>query len=143
MTRGEAASGVTVFTNAVEGSTILANRWNAHRIRRGIHIEWQSDEYERPWGKAAMKHVARAPIKNLLIPWSSIEKVTYRGKFFGPGVLRITARSLTAVEELPGAAGNTWWVQVAKPERRNAREFALASESAISSGRSALLPGHR
>jgi hypothetical protein len=58
----------------------------------GIHVEWQSDEYERPWGKAAMRHVARAPIKNVLIPWSSVEKVTYRGKFFGPGQILITAR---------------------------------------------------
>jgi hypothetical protein len=106
----------------------------------GIQVEWRSDEYERPWGKALAQHVARAPIKNVFIPWSSIEKVTYRGRFFGPGQLHITARSLTAVEELPGAVGNTWWVRVAKGERRNAREFALTSESAIASAKSPLLP---
>jgi hypothetical protein len=107
----------------------------------GMHIEWQSDEYERPWGKAAANHVARAPIKNVLIPWSSIEKVTYRGRFFGPGQLHITARSLTAVEGLPGAVGNTWWVRVAKAERRSAREFVLSSESAIAGSKSPLLNG--
>lgn len=109
----------------------------------GLHIEWQSDEYERPWGKAVAQHVARAPIKSILIPWPSIEKVTYRGRFFGPGHLRVTARSLSAVEGLPGVIGNIWWVRVARLERRNAREFALASETAIASSASPLLPGHR
>jgi len=106
----------------------------------GLHIEWQSDEYERPWGKATAKHVARTPIQSILIPWSSIETVTYRGRFFGHGHLRIVARSLTAVEGLPGAVGNSWWVLVSKVERRNAREFALSSESAIASAASSLLP---
>lgn len=109
----------------------------------GIHVEWQSDEYQRPWGKATAQHVSRAPIKNVLIPWSSIDSVTFRGRLFKPGQLRITARSLTAVEELPGATGNTWWVRVARSERRNAREFALTSENAIVSSRSPLLPSGR
>jgi hypothetical protein len=109
----------------------------------GIRVEWQSDEYERPWGKATAQHVARAPIKNILIPWPSIEHVTFRGRFFKPGQLRITARSLAAVEELPGAVGNTWGVHVAKIERRNAREFALMSENAIASARSLPALGSR
>ena len=109
----------------------------------GIHVEWQSDEYQRPWGKATAQHVARAPIKNVLIPWSSIENVTFRGRFFKPGQLRIAARSLAAVEDLPGAVGNIWWVQVARTERRSAREFALTSENAIASSRSPLLPTSR
>ena len=111
--------------------------------RDGIHVEWQSDEYERPWGKALAQHVARSPIKTILIPWSSIENVTYRGRFFGPGHLRISARSLTAVEALPGAVGNSWSVLVSKLERRIAREFALASESAIAAAAPPLLPSSR
>jgi hypothetical protein len=109
----------------------------------GISVEWRSDEYNRPWGKAAAQHVARGPIRTLNIPWPSIERVTFRGKFFGPGQLQIVARSLAAIAALPGAAGNTWWVRIAKSERRNAREFALASDGAISGATSALLSDGR
>jgi hypothetical protein len=109
----------------------------------GIHVEWQSDEYERPWGKAAASHVERGPIKSIVIPWSSVETVSFRGKFFGPGTLRITARSLAALEGLPGVSGNVWWVRVARPERRNAREFVLVSETALSNASAPLLSNRR
>ena len=109
----------------------------------GIVVEWRSDEYNRLWGKAVAQHVSRGPIKSVVVPWSSIESVTFRGKFFGPGHLHVTARSLAALDGLPGASGNVWWVQIAKPERRNARAFVLGSESAIASMKSVLLRGSR
>src|SRR4051794_31188920 len=76
----------------------------------GMGVEWRSDEYHRPWGKANPRHVGRGELHDVLIPWTSIESVTFSGRLLAAGTLRICARSIKALDALPGANGHVWTV---------------------------------
>ena len=97
----------------------------------GIGIEWRSDEYRRRSLRRSLRHVGRGEVHDAMIPWQYIDNVAYHGSFIGSGAIRVRARTMNALDVLPGADGPHWEVRVASPDRTRAREFVLAAESAV------------
>lgn len=97
----------------------------------GIGVEWRSDEFRRRRFRRKLVHVGRGEVHVAAIPWPFIDAVAYHGSIIGAGTIRIRARTMNALDGLPGADGPFWQVKVSSPDRTRAREFATASETAV------------
>lgn len=99
----------------------------------GVGFEWRSDEYRRKRFRRKQDHVGRGGVHVLMIPWTFVDAVSYDGRLWRAGTIRIRARTMNALDGLPGADGPYWHARVDVSDRSRAREFVLAAESSISS----------
>lgn len=104
----------------------------------GIGVEWRSDEYRRRRLKRKLEHLGRGDVHVSMVPWPFIDAVAYHGSIVGAGKIRIRARTMNALDGLPGADGPFWEVKISSPDRTRAREFVLASESTLAATRQLL-----
>jgi hypothetical protein len=107
----------------------------------GVGVEWRSDEYRRKRFRRKLVHLGRGGVHVMVIPWTFIDAVSYHGSLFGAGAIRVRARTMNALDGLPGADGPYWEVKISSPDRSRAREFVLAAEGAVASALQ--LIGHR
>ena len=96
----------------------------------GLALEWKTSRVEH---LSVPQKWTRGETQLLVIPWTELESVSYKGRIFGAGSLRVRARSMSAVEPLTGAAGVFWSATVARAERKRARAFADAADAALAS----------
>lgn len=101
----------------------------------GLRVEWRSDEFARNW-RRAYKHLGRGQLHTVLLPWTVLDYVNFDGGLIGASKLRIRARTMNALDQLPGADGPYWSARVARGDRNRAREVSLAVETAISAATS-------
>jgi hypothetical protein len=99
----------------------------------GVGVEWRSDEYRRKRFRRKREHLGRGDVHVLTIPWTFVDAVFYHGSLFGAGTIRLRARTMNALDGLPGADGPYWQVRIGSADRSRAREFVLAAEGAVAS----------
>lgn len=99
----------------------------------GIGIEWRSDEWRRKRFRRKLEHVGRGTVHSMVLPWTFVDRVSYDGKLWGSGSVRLRARTMNALDGVPGADGPYWHAHVSAADRSRAREFVLAAEGAVAS----------
>jgi hypothetical protein len=113
------------------------NQFGTSNVRVILHVAGvatvQDDGLALEWRVSQVEHLkmpqrwTRGEVQRLLIPWTELESVVYRGRILRAGRLVLRARSLTTLEPLTGSAGVFWSAQVARSERERARDFADAA----------------
>jgi hypothetical protein len=99
----------------------------------GIGLEWRSDEYRRKRFRRKLVHIGRGTVRSLTLPWTFVDRVSYEGKLLGGGHIALRARTMNALDGVPGADGPYWQARISAADRSRAREFVLAAEEAIAS----------
>lgn len=98
----------------------------------GLTLEWQASRVEhlnlpQQWTKGE--------VMRLVLPFSALEEVSYRRRWFRPGVFAIRARNMSALRPLPGNIGPFWSANVARSEAKRARELTGEIELRLANSR--------
>lgn len=98
-----------------------------------------------------VKPTVETGIRTVTIPWTEIQSIAYRRRFFGWGALVLRTRTLRALDGVPNARGSEVTLSIARADGLTARELAANVELALAeqrmyavdapSSRSALPPG--
>jgi hypothetical protein len=85
----------------------------------GLVLEYRSSE-----NYFGAKPSREGEIRTVSIPWSEIQSIEYRRRFWVGGALVLRTRSLRALEGVPAARGTEVSLSVARADRLTARELA-------------------
>jgi hypothetical protein len=92
-------------------------------------------EYSAVENYFEVKPTVETGIRTVAIPWTEIQSLTYRPRFFGWGSLVLRTRSLRALDGVPNARGSEVPLSISRADRLTARELAASVELALAERR--------
>jgi hypothetical protein len=94
-------------------------------------------EYTATENYFGIKPTVDTGVRTLTIPWTEIQSLVYRRRYWGlgPGSLVLQTRTLRALDGVPAAKGNELTLQVRRADRLTARELSASVELALAERR--------